>query len=205
MDVQAALAKYTYGKPEKRLLRESGKATCSISAKYAPNPSPVLLEIVVWRRLSSGSKASKKPAPFPLSTLVSKTALPSDQPDANSSTKATTPVSGDLLLPIFVFSVVKINPSHLLAQPIYTCIRVCASWTNWEPGTQPKPQYRSPGTSYSLSSSSPSSKLIPLTSSPTSFSPNSPGTQSLHQAAAAAVGVEKNATASSALWLLPGF
>ena len=76
-----------------------------------------------------------EPVPLSASPLVLEKALPPDVQSPNSSLKArsesalltispppeqhSTPVSGDILLPLIIFSVVKSNPPHLVSELLY--------------------------------------------------------------------------------------
>jgi hypothetical protein len=62
---------------------------------------------------------SSTPSSVSLDTPSSQTASPPPPPPPISTT-STTPVSGDILLPLIIFSVVKANPPHLVSHLLYT-------------------------------------------------------------------------------------
>jgi hypothetical protein len=72
-------------------------------------------------RNTSSSKPKIIPPPLQLSTTVSSPGVSSSPPEleATSLPKRPTPVSGDVLLPLIIFSVVKCNPPHLVSNLLF--------------------------------------------------------------------------------------
>ena len=72
-------------------------------------------------RNTSSSQLKNIPPPLHLSTPVSSpgVSLPPEL-EATSLPKGPTPVSGDVLLPLIIFSVVKCNPPHLVSNLLFT-------------------------------------------------------------------------------------
>ena len=72
------------------------------------------------RNTSSPSKLKKLPPPLNLSTPVSPgKSLSPELEAATPLPKKPTPVSGDVLLPLIIFSVVKCNPPHLVSNLLF--------------------------------------------------------------------------------------
>ena len=70
------------------------------------------------RNTTSSSQPKNIPPPLNLSITTSGN-LPSREPETTSALKRPTPVSGDVLLPLIIFSVVKRNPPHLVSNLLF--------------------------------------------------------------------------------------
>ena len=68
----------------------------------------------------SSSRLKPPPPPLLLGTTVSSSGVSSPEVEVASLSKEPTTVSGDVLLPLIIFSVVKCNPPHLLSNLLFT-------------------------------------------------------------------------------------
>jgi hypothetical protein len=113
-----------------------GSDTPSSSKSESPSPLPLVVDVAfsaedehILEKISddapnSGGKGSNAPAkhrPSPL-PLTGTAAPPPPRPllKVESPVKGPTPVSGDVLLPMIIFSVVKANPPHLVSNLLFT-------------------------------------------------------------------------------------
>ncbi|KAF9482648.1 hypothetical protein BDN70DRAFT_874835 [Pholiota conissans] len=104
----------------------------SEEAVYSTSPpsavvSPVEAPEASQANTSASSSSSRVKSPPPPLLLDSPTHPPHPHPiphiphpDALSAPKEPTPVSGDVLLPLIIFSVVKTNPPHLVSNLLFT-------------------------------------------------------------------------------------
>ena len=84
-----------------------------------PMPDPPQADLSLPETNTSSSKLKNIPPPLDLSTSVSSENLLSPEPEATPLPKRPTPVSGDVLLPLIIFSVVKCNPPHLVSNLLF--------------------------------------------------------------------------------------
>ena len=85
-----------------------------------PTPDPPQADLSLPETNTSSSKLKNIPPPLNLSTPVSSPGnLLSPEPEATPLPKKPTPVSGDVLLPLIIFSVVKCNPPHLVSNLLF--------------------------------------------------------------------------------------
>ena len=82
-------------------------------------PDPPQADLSLPETNTSSSKLKNIPPPLDLSTSVSSEKLLSPEPEATPLPKRPTPVSGDVLLPLIIFSVVKCNPPHLVSNLLF--------------------------------------------------------------------------------------
>lgn len=109
------------------------KAAEDVPPSPAPSPRKNVKQEELQEVKSDEPKAEEKPPPSPLitecvvSSPISQSEIPtvlvsphdSDHPPFPAPDKPT-PVSGDILFPLIIFSVVKANPPHLVSHLIYT-------------------------------------------------------------------------------------
>lgn len=83
------------------------------------SPTPTIIEPIVE---SSSDKGNNQLGTLPPSHSTTSIALDASSPRLTMSPapKEPTPVSGDVLLPLIIFSVVKANPPHLVSNLLYT-------------------------------------------------------------------------------------
>ncbi|KDR67748.1 hypothetical protein GALMADRAFT_258040 [Galerina marginata CBS 339.88] len=91
------------------------------SLLLSPSPTPVEPSPATEKPIPPPSKVKSPPPPLPLDEPP--IPLPTSKPpqlELATPPKEPTPVSGDVLLPLIIFSVVKANPPHLVSNLLFT-------------------------------------------------------------------------------------